>query len=329
MWLSSVLATALVFAFVKGSEAAPSQLRTHLHLPGAIALACPFEAQSIRLSWTNQAPDSTWTNMTQISFEIQVFSGSSIIFQTGVVESDEQEAFLNVSLDPESQYSWRVRTTLAKSGTPLPVSPWSSLLEFETAPTQSSWGTRGALWIGGHGQLRADFVTHSSPILRARVYVAGLGAFYLFINGKKVGNHVMDPPQTVYPSRILFSTFDVTSFLSPGFNVVGAMLGNYKWGYTDIWCNMTTARGPDGCRCLILQLVVEHADGSSSVLVTDTGNWVGRAGPVSWDHLFHGETFDARAQLAGWASLPLSTWPAGTWAPVSVITPPTVGSLLA
>ena len=44
------------------------------------------------------------------------------------------------------------------------------------------------------------------------------------------GDHVMDPPQTVYSKRVAYTTFDVLAMLKPGHNAVGAMLGNYKWG---------------------------------------------------------------------------------------------------
>ena len=53
----------------------------------------------------------------------------------------------------------------------------------------------------------------------------------------------MDPPQSVYSKRVLYSTFDLGPLLKPGTNTVGALLGNYKLGYTDLWCNMTTT-GP-------------------------------------------------------------------------------------
>ena len=63
------------------------------------------------------------------------------------------------------------------------------------------------------------------------------------MNDIRVEDHVMDPPQTVYPRRALYSTFDVTKVVqaaTPNLTL-GVMLGNYKWGYTDIWCDMTSA----------------------------------------------------------------------------------------
>ena len=61
--------------------------------------------------------------------------------------------------------------------------------------------------------LRADVTLAATPV-RARVFVSGLGAFYIYVNGQRVGDHVMDPPQTVYPSRVSFVTFDVCGKLA-------------------------------------------------------------------------------------------------------------------
>ena len=39
----------------------------------------------------------------------------------------------------------------------------------------------------------------------------------------QVGDHIMDPPQTVYSKTVLYSTFDVSSLLAPGkVNHIGA-----------------------------------------------------------------------------------------------------------
>ena len=305
---------------------APSNLRTHFYPPNTVAYSVPVERGEVGLTWINNAPADV-RDITQSAFEIEVQNNhGALVWASGRVQSDEQQVFINISLQYETEYAWHVRTFLMVNGTgALDPTPWSSLLAFETGPAPDSWQQRGVEWIGGFGQLRSDFnLANSMSILRARAYVSGVGAYYIYINGQRVGDHVMDPPQTVYPKRILFNTFDVTSLLHAGSNAVGAILGNYKWGYTDIWCNMTTAGGPNGCRALSLQIVVEAADGTRSVHTTNTAQWRGRTGPIVWDHLFHGETFDARQQLEGWASHPLSFWPVGTWQPSVSMYPPTV-----
>ena len=70
--------------------------------------------------------------------------------------------------------------------------------------------------------------------------------------------------------------------------------GNYKFGYTDLWCNMTQAGGPTGCRALMLTVVLVLQDGSQRVLRSSASEWTSAPGPVLWDHFFHGETLVAR-----------------------------------
>jgi hypothetical protein len=125
------------------------------------------------------------------------------------------------------------------------------------------------------------------------------------------------------------TTFDVLPLLRPRHNAVGAMLGNYKWGYIGVWCDMSKAGGPDGCRAFVLQLSVTLDDGTELLHTTNSNHstqvaagggaaadgqgrslgqaqsaWQCRQGPVLWDHLYHGETYDARNEVAGWSSLP-------------------------
>ncbi len=51
---------------------------------------------------------------------------------------------------------------------------------------------------------------------RATVYVSGLGLSELYLNGAKVGDHVLSPGLTDYDKRVLYVTYDVTSRISAG-----------------------------------------------------------------------------------------------------------------
>ena len=97
---------------------------------------------------------------------------------------------------------------------------------FDTAPAAADY-PGGAVWIGGGGQLRSPgFALPAGKVARARAFVTGVGAFYFFVNGQRVGENVMDPPQTVYSKTVLYSTFDIGSMLVPGTtNHAGALLG--------------------------------------------------------------------------------------------------------
>ena len=61
---------------------------------------------------------------------------------------------------------------------------------------------------------------------RARFYISGLGYYELRVNGKKVGDHVLDPGWTEYSKRVLYVTYDVTDLLVEGPNVVTVIVGS-------------------------------------------------------------------------------------------------------
>ena len=329
-------------------------MRTEFNPPGEVAAGC-VPADGVALQWVNSQPaPPNDKGVAQLAYEVQLFGSPAAgavppLWGSGKVSSAAQSLVVAstdaFSLPHESTLYWRARVWLASAsggGASDGPSGWSAALAFDTAPAPASWAN--VSWVGGHNQLRAAFaVGAASPIKRARVYAAGMGAFYLWVNGQRASDAVMDPPQSVYPQRTLHASYDVTALLRPGAsNVVGVQLGNYKWGYDDVWCNMTASGGADGCRALALRLVVEYEDDAAAaaaapdttVLVTSAGAgspWVGRQGPVSWDHLFHGETFDARLEVAGWArvadvaDLPAATGSSSSssvaWQPVTVVTP--------
>jgi hypothetical protein len=315
-----LLLTAIVVGVTGISVNPPVQLRTHYSAPGDHPHACPKEGLVGR--WA--IVDPFFRGAVQYSYEVEVTDVNGLVHTSDQMVTPEQEYTFEY-MDFEFSYSWRVRVSIIVNNTIYGPSDWSDNVSFDIQPNPGSWDALDCQWIGGFPELRTDFnITNPSTIQRARAYVSGLGAFYLYVNGQRIGDHVMDPPQTVYPQRILYTSFDITEHLRNGFNAVGLRLGNYKFGYTDVWCNMTTAGGPDGCRAGVVQIYVEHASAVPTTMCTDVRRWYGRQGPITWDHLFHGETYDARLELAGWAELPIGSFPQGTWSTARVMNPPTV-----
>ena len=82
-------------------------------------------------------------------------------------------------------------------------------------------------------------------VKRASAKVCGLGQFHFYINGKKVGDHELDPAWTDYRKLIYYVTFDVTDMLRIGENVIGAEVGNGWYIKCDEHYTFTF---PDSCR---------------------------------------------------------------------------------
>ncbi len=124
-------------------------------------------------------------------------------------------------------------------------------------------------WIGAQTDvasplLRSEFDL-AKPVSRARLHISGLGWYELYLNGQRVGDHVLDPVTTDYTRRILYVTYDVTDMLQTGANAVGVMLGN-GWYCEPGWEH----RYGDSPR-LRLQLNVEFADGSADAVTPGAG----------------------------------------------------------
>ena len=164
--------------------------------------------------------------------------------------------------------------------------------------------------------LRKDF-TVTENIKRACVRFSGLGWSELYINGKKVSDDVLSPTLTDYSQEVMYRTYDVTSYLKPGANAIGIMLGNGWYSAASVlpW----EKGGPWGYppRAL-MQLTITHNDGTETQLLTDK-TWKTARGPVGANQLVAGETYDARYEKQGWSK---SGFDHRNWSNVSVLAAP-------
>jgi alpha-L-rhamnosidase len=161
---------------------------------------------------------------------------------------------------------------------------------------QSDWQGQ---WIGADTSissplLRREF-TISGDIKRARAYISGLGWNEFYINGKKVGDHVLDPATTDYKKHIKYSLYDVTDLLRQGENAIGVMLGN-GW-----FSEPGQLKYGDSPR-LLLQINIDLMDSSTTSIKTDE-NWKISSGPIVRNSIWGGETYDARLEKTGWADV--------------------------
>ena len=206
------------------------------------------------------------------------------------------------------RYWWRVQTW-DRDGRPGSDSPPAT---FEMALLEpEDWE---AAWISAAAGvsaplLRTETVLNDRPV-RARCYVSGLGYYELYINGRRVGEQVLDPAITYYHndlpaelgSRVLYATHDVTRHLRAGPNAVGLMLGNGWYSAEDDVPPSPSHREPYGDRPVaLLQLDIELDGGKTVRLVSDT-SWQASAGPITYNDYSHGETYDARLERPGWCA---------------------------
>lgn len=142
--------------------------------------------------------------------------------------------------------------------------------------------------------LRREFNIRK-PVSKAFAYICGLGYSELYLNGEKIGDHVLDPGQTCYDRRALYVTYDITDRIQNGANAVGIMLGNGFFGQNIAFTD-TLLYGPPRAKML---LVIEFADGTETRIVTGP-EWKSSCGPIQFDNVYLGETYDARREISGW-----------------------------
>jgi alpha-L-rhamnosidase len=142
-------------------------------------------------------------------------------------------------------------------------------------------------------------VTLAKPPVRATAYVSGLGYYELYLNGKKVGDHVLDPGFTDYTKRVFYVTHDVTDLLEAGRSAIGVVLGGgwYDSPAMDEWSFHTAPWiAPPK---LLLRLDLDYSDGSTETIVSDA-SWKHSTGPIVFNSIRGGETYDARREKPGW-----------------------------
>ena len=238
-------------------------------------------------------------------------------------------------LPPSTRFYWTVRSWgLVQTDDP---TLFSVPAVFTTGLPQTAWD---GPWVcgdrGAENVFRGTFQLPVPPTSVSYVlaHVAGLGAHAVSFNGKPAGGNALrklDGGWTKFARRVLYTTHDVTAALSPdgagAENVIGVSLGN-SW-YNDAgWYKQPPYGWPSAQNgggfsyesppLLRVQIVVMLLNGTELRLSTMSGMvWLAARGPVTFDSLYDGETFDGRraADIVGWDAPGFSPFVAD-WRPV-------------
>ncbi len=137
------------------------------------------------------------------------------------------------------------------------------------------------------------------PLARAIVSVCGLGQYALSVNGRRPTDSVLHPGWTDYRKTVLYDTYDVTSLLAQGPNVLGVMLGNGFFNVEKYPGRYTKFVGRFGRPKLILQLRLLFTDGTERYILSDE-QWRTHTGPIVLSSVYGGEDCDARRGPVDW-----------------------------
>lgn len=330
--LSSLLLAALPFTatLLTGDGSDPG--------PVAHVLRCEYLANPLgidvlkpRLSWVlNPAAGVQGQN----AYRVLVASSPAILrkdegdlWDSGRVASTQSTwiEYAGKALHSRQHAYWKVRVW-SDAGK---ASAWSEQAHWSMGLLQASdWHAK---WIGerrpeGTAEgtplpfpwLRKTFTLANKPSA-AVAYVNPLGYYELYVNGRKVDDHVLSPAVSDYSKRNLYVTHEIADYLVPGLNVIALWLGRgwYVRGHPGVMHDGPLVRA---------QFEFASPDGNRAEVITDE-SWkllespltpLGR-GTAFGD--YGGERYDAQLDLPGWNRVDLDD---SGWQTASVFEPPHV-----
>jgi alpha-L-rhamnosidase len=190
---------------------------------------------------------------------------------------------------------------------------------------ESGWGKAAPLDLqpvftlppGPARMLRRSFRLDGGARRSARLYVAALGGYEIWLNGARVSEDVLQSEPSDYAHHIPYRVHDVGAMLQTGENVIAVMVAD---GFYASYAAPTGrySYGPPPRR-IRLQLETVGADGRPVVIATDE-SWRGADAGLRASEIYRGEDWDYRLEQAGWNAPGFddSGWESATIAP----TPP-------
>ena len=268
-----------------------------------------------RFSWVLE---STKRNVRQTAYEITVRQEKKQVWSSGKVASENSihVPYAGTSLESGKKYSWQVKVW-DNQGSKVATSTESTFQtalfkpESEITAQWISSGLKGDTVYGIVPQFRKTF-SANKKIKSATAFITAKGLYEAQINGKRIGDAFLTPGWTAYAKRLLYQTYDVTSLLTSGKNVVGVSLAS-GWYRGELgWEKKTNTYGKE--TALLFQLQISYTDGSNETVISDN-SWKVSSGPMLSSEIYDGEIYDARLEQKNWAT---ASFDDGKWSQVEV-----------
>lgn len=197
----------------------------------------------------------------------------------------QEYAVTGFKLYPARRYYWRVfvgkhSSTVASFVTNLPLN-------------NASWITDGNDAAFRPLALYRRTVNVSKPIKEAFLTIASAGLHEIILNGKKVGNHCLDPMFTRFDRCVLSVMHDITGYIREGCNVVTVELGNgwYNHQSKAVWL-FHEASWRNRPR-FAANMLIRYEDGTEENVLTD-GSWQTTESSTIFSSIYTAEHYDAR-----------------------------------
>ena len=260
-----------------------------------------FAMEHVTVSWIAESEQSS--EQTKAKIVVATDNGMKNIIYSSDLDAvlDSTGTKLPITLQPCTRYFWTVQVWGNEGDVAI-----SEVNYFET-------GKRGL-------ELEGNWITTPwsnksiSPYIRkkikiaavkkARLYITGLGLYWLELNGKKVEDDYFTPGCTGVDRLVQIYTYDLTDVLLEGENVLGVMMGN-GWSKSRFGTSRKyhfPQKPYIDSYILKAELRLTLEDDTEQVIVTDE-SWKCFPSPILEDSLYDGEVYDERKVVQGWSSV--------------------------
>lgn len=211
----------------------------------------------------------------------ELHAGNGDIWDSGKTSSSKSMGVYHDKriLESRQRYYWKVKIWQNEGI----ESDWSEPAFFETGLLrQEDWKSGWIGYVPGMpGRVlyfKGTFVPRGI-IKQARAYISGLGFYELYINRKKVGDHVLDPGQSNYSKSVYYVTYDIADYIlqAPNSFVISVAPG---------WLGSARLR---------IQIEITYQNDSTEIITSDRFRSI-TAGPIMYSSIFDGEYYDARLE---------------------------------
>lgn len=241
-----------------------------------------------------------------VSDSYQELSGDTAnIWDSGRIKSGQsiQVLYDGPALRSTTTYYWKVKVWCKGKGyATSEIAAWNTGMMRE-----SDWK---AHWIGLDSITADDRWDNEDLLFSARyfrgsifldkqpedanLYVAGVGTYTIYLNGLPLGGHVLSSVSSDQTRRVMYTMYNLTTYLLPGENVFGVVVGSGSSAGAVIGADKDlTVCFPK----LLFQLEAIKADGTSVQLLSDTAWKMTTGGPIRENKLTRGEVYDGTRNM--------------------------------
>ncbi|MCT1399959.1 glycoside hydrolase family 78 protein [Paenibacillus sp. p3-SID867] len=221
-----------------------------------------LDVSSPRFSWlleSDRRGESCAAYRVRVSLSAEGLSNRDLVWDSGRRSGQSLSLLYDgPPLQSNTRYWWRV-TVWDRQGKESESVP----AYWDTGLFPGDWS---AEWIWRSEEMKLNDFAYfrksfdlRGAIARAKIFVSAHHVFQLFVNGQRVGGYG-SPAPTGVPHRKYYLAYDVAPLLLSGANCIG-IAAHYLGGSGQNYVN--------GVPGMLLQLHVEHEDGTEQLVVSD------------------------------------------------------------